>query len=231
MADHLLPDNAYPPAAGQTDDEKNEDKAKTLVEKKTIINLIEAFAVAVKHYLRGEDGIHYEDLYHLVKFLPAYALPATIPSVVDLREPRDSVDAPGSPHSGQFLEPGLTRRTSAPGQLPLPTTARTPTLRVTGYPTENTLHVDGRPQKTEKMSTGAEFYLSPARNPPKYTLFDLFPFSLLVRMLTKKGVDVRGKTAARMKARIGNHRSYNIPLELSLYLVRVFDADLQSPRI
>ena len=35
-----------------------------------MLNLLEAFAVALKHYLRGETGIHYEDLYHLVLFLP-----------------------------------------------------------------------------------------------------------------------------------------------------------------
>ncbi|KAF8760739.1 Bestrophin, RFP-TM, chloride channel [Rhizoctonia solani] len=50
-------------------------RARVLIEKRTTINLIEAFSIAVKHYLRGEDGIYYEDLYKLVKFLPAYALP------------------------------------------------------------------------------------------------------------------------------------------------------------
>jgi hypothetical protein len=31
-------------------------KARVLVEKKTVLNLIDAFCVAVKHYLRGEEG-------------------------------------------------------------------------------------------------------------------------------------------------------------------------------
>jgi putative membrane protein len=35
-------------------------KARAMVEKKTVINLLEAFGVAVKHYLRGEDGIYYQ---------------------------------------------------------------------------------------------------------------------------------------------------------------------------
>ena len=34
--------------------------------------------MAVKHYLRGEEGIAYVDLYHLVKFLPSYAFPAGV---------------------------------------------------------------------------------------------------------------------------------------------------------
>ncbi|KAG1734207.1 Bestrophin, RFP-TM, chloride channel-domain-containing protein [Suillus paluster] len=191
------------------DEQKEENKAKTLVEKKSVVNLLEAYAVAVKHYLRGEDGIFYEDLYHLVKFLPSYALPPTIPSVADLNAPRDSTstsnDVPASPQSGRFHGSGLTKRVAAPGQLPLPTTAPTPSLRVTTFATENTLRIDG----------------PPAMNPPKYSLFDLFPFSLLVRMLTKNGVDVKGKRAARMRAAMRNYRgknSYNIPLEISLYL-------------
>jgi len=34
--------------------------SRSMVEKKTAINLLEAFAVSVKHYLRGEDGIYYQ---------------------------------------------------------------------------------------------------------------------------------------------------------------------------
>lgn len=64
------------------EEEAEADAAKALLEKKvrkitslcdcsltseqTMLNLLEAFAVSVKHYLRGETGIHYEDLYHLV---------------------------------------------------------------------------------------------------------------------------------------------------------------------
>jgi hypothetical protein len=77
---------------------KDVQKARSLIEKKSTVNLVEAFryspftplripksnacldSVAVKHYLRGEEGIYYEDLYHLVKHLPPYALPAGIPS-------------------------------------------------------------------------------------------------------------------------------------------------------
>ena len=33
----------------------------------SVINLIEGFAVAVKHHLRGETGIYYDDLYYLLR--------------------------------------------------------------------------------------------------------------------------------------------------------------------
>ena len=36
---------------------EEEIKARVLVEKKTVLNLIDAFCVAVKHYLRGEAGM------------------------------------------------------------------------------------------------------------------------------------------------------------------------------
>lgn len=48
---------------------------KGIIEKKSFINLIEGFAVSLKHYLRGEHGIYYEDLYHLACFLPKYHFP------------------------------------------------------------------------------------------------------------------------------------------------------------
>ena len=44
------------PGEGQSEDEA---KARSLIEKKSAINLLEAFAVSIKHYLRGEDGIYY----------------------------------------------------------------------------------------------------------------------------------------------------------------------------
>ena len=176
-----------------------ERKARTLVEKKTAINLIEAFAVAVKHYLRGEDGIFYEDLYHLVKFLPPYALPAGLPSVVDLSEMPTGRSSDGTRHSASRSEP----RKTAEDQLPLPVTSepRSPT------------------SKTSKVRPGDENFLLPARIPPQFAIFDVFPFSLLVRQLTKRGKDIKGKKAARLRAR-EHVISHNIPLEISLYLVR-----------
>ncbi|KAF9041460.1 Bestrophin, RFP-TM, chloride channel-domain-containing protein [Panaeolus papilionaceus] len=48
-------------------------RIQVMTEKKTMVNLIQAYAVSVKHLLRGEPGIHYEDLYPFVAFLPKYA--------------------------------------------------------------------------------------------------------------------------------------------------------------
>ena len=34
-----------------------EENIRVLIEKKTVLNLIDAFCVSVKHYLRGEEGM------------------------------------------------------------------------------------------------------------------------------------------------------------------------------
>lgn len=66
-----------------------------------------------------------------------------------------------------------------------------------------------------------EEFLLPARIPPRWYIFDLFPFSLLVKALTKRGKEVKGKTAAKLRAKLRNDGvSHNLPLEISLYLVR-----------
>ena len=67
MLAEYLSDN--PPLPRESIDET---KARTLIEKKTSINLLEAFAVAVKHYLRGEDGIYYQSVFFLGLRFAAY---------------------------------------------------------------------------------------------------------------------------------------------------------------
>ncbi|KAJ7250712.1 Bestrophin, RFP-TM, chloride channel-domain-containing protein [Mycena rebaudengoi] len=257
-------------------------KAHSLIEKKTVINLLEAFGVAVKHYLRGEDGIYYQDLYYLVKFLPAYALPAGIPSNTDLHNPvspldpnfdgsidnaRRFSDAARNPplqttllqqHSnanGSFLyqRAGPTNSVSAP-HLPLPATSprernasfaskipgipERPVLSISPpgakYSTDADLKsskslrslLSPNPNEPQKviLARADEAFLLPGKMPPKYHIFDLFPFSLLIKCLTKRGKSVKGKKAARMRAKMlmekngGGVGSHNLPLEISLYL-------------
>ena len=40
-------------------DLEEERRVRVLVEKKTVLNLVDAFCVSVKHYLRGESGMIY----------------------------------------------------------------------------------------------------------------------------------------------------------------------------
>ncbi|KAI0777620.1 UPF0187-domain-containing protein [Trametes elegans] len=237
-------------------------KARVLIEKKTVINLIEAFAVSVKHYLRGEEGVYYVDLFHLVKFLPSYALPAGLPSLVDVtstdglstrsppRRPRGDSNAADMMSIQEEVTSLDLPRPSAAGnipasELPFPATSATPRkvshVKVDLPPRTSvngpraSMHTRARSydRASEKpgdkgdknsMYSGIsgmqeENFLLPARMPPKYHLFDLFPFSLLVHILTKRGKDVKGRKAARMRARLRSKTvTHNLPLEVSLYL-------------
>ncbi|OSD07945.1 UPF0187-domain-containing protein [Trametes coccinea BRFM310] len=239
------------PASKDDPSTPEQRKARVLIEKKTVINLIEAFGVAVKHYLRGEEGVYYVDLYHLVKFLPSYALPAGLPSAVDvtsmdglstrspfrprgnstaaadltsLREEVTSLEMPESP----------TAPRSPTSQLPFPATSPRKVSHVKVDIPPRTSATNGRPRPQDKekqadkgstysgvsgMGMQDEAFLLPARMPPKYHLFDLFPFSLLVHALTKRGKDVKGKKAARIRAKLRSRTvTHNLPLEISLYL-------------
>jgi len=54
-----------------------ETEAKDVVEKKSVLNILVAFAVATKHYLREEYSYEYDDLKDLISHLPKYATPAS----------------------------------------------------------------------------------------------------------------------------------------------------------
>jgi ion channel-forming bestrophin family protein len=215
----------------------DQHKARCIIEKKTVINLLEAFGVAVKHYLRGEDGIYYEDLYHLVKFLPSYALPAGLPSVGDLSDVRAfrtkslSQRQPPSPSSPRQRVPSTsndnpsvipshvqnlsTSRLPPPVSSPISATYSIRSVAEVSEP--KTSHEQDNDPEKNTIRNGDEPFLSPSRMPPKYSLFDFFPFSLLVHALTKKGKNIKGKKAARARAKL--NISHNLPLEISLYLV------------
>ena len=142
----------------------------------------------------------YVDLYHLVKYLPQYALPAGMPSQADLGDsaedmpslqtrPRRSSDVRSarSVHS-QAAPPSMPSLPKVEeGELPLPAASSPRRNKKATWKKE-------QGEKDEKVSTHSateDGLLLPARMPPKYHLLDLWPLSLLVRWLTKKGKDVK----------------------------------------
>ncbi|KAF9085015.1 hypothetical protein BGX27_003641, partial [Mortierella sp. AM989] len=54
-----------------------EDQTRDLLEKKSAINLLVAFAFATKHYLREEYGYNYEDMADLLAHIPKYSIPTS----------------------------------------------------------------------------------------------------------------------------------------------------------
>jgi putative membrane protein len=182
----------------------------TLIEKKTVVNLLEAYAVAVKHYLRGEDGIHYEDLYPLVPFRHSrYPFPAIIPPA-DLRNRRPNVFRPpyiaASPES--TLRVPAAQPISASNQIPLETASGAYSPLV-----ERTTSDASQCSNDLESQCGKPL---PAELPPKHCWRTAFPFPLLNRVWTVIREDV-GKNAHQEKPK----RKNNVPLEISLYLVRM----------
>ncbi|KAI0743242.1 Bestrophin, RFP-TM, chloride channel-domain-containing protein [Irpex lacteus] len=52
--------------------EKQSD-LRAVIEKKSMISLVHAYSISVKHLLRGEPGAYYEDLFPLISFLPRFS--------------------------------------------------------------------------------------------------------------------------------------------------------------
>jgi ion channel-forming bestrophin family protein len=184
------------------------------------------------------------DLYYLVKFLPAYALPAGKPSRTQLNSdddtmldtqvqppsPRDGSSEGNSFHHKRTISSFSSSSSSAPDLLPLPVTTPTksagrkttflePEPIFNKHPNRN--HEFRLSYKEQViLSRSDEKFLFPAYMPPKYHFFDLFPFSLLVGILTARGKEVKGKTAAKIRSQMRNNAvSHNLPHEISLYLV------------
>ncbi|KAL8278109.1 hypothetical protein RQP46_009433 [Phenoliferia psychrophenolica] len=73
---HHVPTHTKVVAEGE--EPEDDDIVRALIEKRSMINLVCAFSVSLKHYLRGEAGIYYKDLYPLVCWLPRYRLPNSV---------------------------------------------------------------------------------------------------------------------------------------------------------
>ncbi|KAF9543356.1 hypothetical protein EC957_000947 [Mortierella hygrophila] len=68
-----------------------ETETRDLLEKKSAINLLVAFAFATKHYLREEYGYDYDDMVDLLTHIPKYSIPTSV-------EPMDwRMDIPTTP--------------------------------------------------------------------------------------------------------------------------------------
>jgi len=75
----------------------------------------------------------------------------------------------------------------------------------------------GSPEKGDNKWGDVAPHLLPSRTPPKSSLYDVFPISLIGKLLAQRGVEVSGKAQARARARKGI-TSHNIPLEITLYI-------------
>lgn len=229
-------------------DLRDRDAARALLEKKTMLNLLEAFAVALKHYLRGETGIHYEDLYHLVLFLPKYQLPNATP----IR--RSDIPNPTSNHTHSRRDP-LSRSASCgiganEGDESMATTEDGKLQPSSGFTSGTTTPFDGGLKFRTNSSAGysgvgtsspsdkssnwgprnPDKPLLPAHNPPRFNFIDdVIPVLAPIRSVFKFG---RKRVESLIEAQMASDKrrlkkkkhkkeiysGQNIPMEINLHM-------------
>lgn len=181
-----------------------------------MINLVQAYSVAMKHFLRGETGIFYEDLYPLVAFLPRFVTERT-------QMPVDPFGTQPPPPPGQNGQ-GQGQHGPDADQLPLwyqslshppPPFKKRPITRAKTFEPEKVL-----------PTLNSDVPLRPARNPPKTSVWDFLPFlipfrwvaKVLSRRVRNAIVDSGEERSLSGKVRKPVKVESNVPLEITLFI-------------
>ncbi|CAL1709226.1 unnamed protein product [Somion occarium] len=201
-----------------------------MIEKKSMINLIQAFSVAVKHSLRGEGGVYYADLYPLISFLPRFSHP---------RKCTEEEVLPLWGASGMDLKKHHTIRS-------MTLNSKETTLnRFASEPTPQTDEEMGE-LRNEKWFDSfrrsdkkrfdpesalpvvpSEHPLMPSRNPPKTSFFSCFPFLRILKPLIRPFKRMtedepplrRSLTGKKIRPQMADS---NVPIEITLFLSTYF---------
>ncbi|GAA5984267.1 hypothetical protein JCM11641_005897 [Rhodosporidiobolus odoratus] len=191
-------------------DEEEIENIKGLIEKRTMLGLLQAFSVAIKHYVRSESSIFYDDLYDLVKALPKYSFPSGIE------------DDMGNMNRENLA--GIWRSPAPDGTTVIPiatsTARQSHSLDASlGCSTSSTLsgsHIDlekgthseigalGKDGKIRKIK------LTPGYNPPERGLAHYAPIFLLLQPIIR--------FFSHEQRRNKSVSATNIPLEIHLFL-------------
>ncbi|KAJ6493017.1 Bestrophin, RFP-TM, chloride channel-domain-containing protein [Mycena sanguinolenta] len=194
----------------RTDKDKNQmTTVQSVIEKKSMINLVQGFSVAVKHFLRGETGIYYEDLYPLICLLPRYA---------NATGPKTDADMLPLWAASEYEEHQFSSGLSSPDSE-----------------SERTFHFDDHKSQQNSLSARpnnsmdpemalatiqSHRPLKPAHNPPPTSLLDYLPFlrifTIFTRCCRRKRKHARRDALGR-KIKPSFAES-NVPLEITIYL-------------
>ncbi|KAH7337607.1 Bestrophin, RFP-TM, chloride channel-domain-containing protein [Rhizoctonia solani] len=136
--------NSISKSSGDLSEKEREKESKqALLEKREALRLIQGFAVAVKHHLRGETGIYYEDLYYLVSTVSHVSISDSIVFPIDATfqtasrhqnsygtfqnpdQMSHNLGDPGTPLSPTSIEPLLPASRPSPS-FPPPSLSLTP---------------------------------------------------------------------------------------------------------
>jgi len=195
-----------------------QSELQSIIEKKTMINLVQGLSVATKHALRGEVGVYYEDLYPLISCLPRFHSGATEGTIDDMlplwRASEDDDDSLASPVDKATIR----SHTMGSG-------ASTPALSIGGDPekgiSKRQLRLRSKDEKYRRTLGNPNCHrpLKPSRNPPQAGFFDYFPvfrfFRFIGRGCTRRTKEER---AARKAHKRPLQVDSNVPLEIALYL-------------
>lgn len=184
-------------------------KLRAILEKKSMINLVQAFSASVKHYLRGESGVYYQDVYPLIAFLPQYASESSKNSPDDRLPLWSDVTNSGGYHvsgDAEIDHSAFKRKKSK----------------------------DFDPEKVLPNISPAHIQLAPARLPPQFGFLDYLPIFMPIWTFYKFGK----KTARKLEDEDGRDKQRSawtgkkiqrpvvesiVPLEISLYLTSYFN--------
>lgn len=190
---------------------KNRTALQNIIEKKSMINLVQAFSVSVKHFLRGESGVYYQDLYPLISFLPRFAhgVGKTNADMLPVWQASEDGDHPydHETHSVPTRSNStvVAKEEKSNGSWFLTRSQRSKTI------------FDPEKALPEVYSHRP---LRPARNPPKTSVYDYLPILALFKPIvdlfkTKKSAAPRSALGSRRKPAPGDS---NVPLEITLFL-------------
>ncbi|KIK69657.1 hypothetical protein GYMLUDRAFT_34048 [Collybiopsis luxurians FD-317 M1] len=191
----LTPKTAEEIATGKMD-RTPQELMKVMAEKRLALDLIEGYAVALKHHIRGELGIYFEDLYHLVR---------------PLHEHDHTIEQNNAAITNTLPVPTKVRRIASNPALPQPRSAQThphqpedhkgkssihlgdpiiPPINAYGTFRSSNSHSLRRASSTSSLSGGSEHSehqpLNPSQNPALHKRIrnvepDLIPFSGVFR--------------------------------------------------
>ncbi|BGP37119.1 hypothetical protein JCM10450v2_001027 [Rhodotorula kratochvilovae] len=193
-------------------DEDEIEKMKSLIEKRTMLNLIQAFSTATKHYVRGESGPYYDDLYHLVKPLPKYSFPSGIedPSGIK-REIVTGLWRAPLPDGTFAIPTAMSLSMSSPSQAATPRFGTASSSQLDNLDLEK-----GQSGSTDELGTlpkegtTRQIKLAPGYNPPARSIYHYAPAFLLLRPI----MNLFERRTKVHKVDVAT----NIPLEIHLHL-------------
>jgi hypothetical protein len=187
-----------------------------IIEKKSMINLVQALSVSIKHYLRGESGVYYQDLYPLVCFLPRYAAGGQTEA--------DMLPLWHASEDGQYpIEHNSYRGAGSRNNS-------TNTLSSTNKEaSQHSVFGSLRKHKTfdpERVLPVVDVHrpLKPSKNPPHTGFTDYFPFLKIFKLIAKPFRTSPRSQEVNMRSALGKKHKpkpcdSNVPVEVSLFLM------------